>query len=213
MIALPHTRAYGQEVVDLVCVAPISEEASQMTVAKLTELGGSQSDEFVFLFVKKLADVLKVLGENVVGQLVNIQVWSDVSCLLYKFQKNLRVGCFVLAKGETRLEPLHAVREGRLALTSVPRVGGDAVLLAQVGTEVRSTLCCIVIDLVINGFSERCFPLVELVKVPVSNVVWRLSLLPHGVHSSRFALDYGCDRLDLDLLNFTCEVLLPKLRS
>ena len=104
--------------------------------------------------------------------------------------------------------------EGRLALSSVPRVGGDAVLLAQVGAVVRSTQRCIVVDLIIKGFSKRCFPLVELVKVPVSSVVWRLSLLPHhGVHSSRFALDYWCDRLDLDLLHFTCEVLLPKLRS
>ena len=82
MIALTHTRVQGQEVVDLVCVAPISEEASQMTVAKLTELGGSQSDEFVFLFVKKLADVLKVLGENVVGQLVNIPVCPELAAML-----------------------------------------------------------------------------------------------------------------------------------
>jgi len=72
VVALPHTRVHGQEVVNLVCVTLISEEAFQMTVAKLTELGGSQSDNFVFLFVKKLADVLKVLSENVVGQLLNI---------------------------------------------------------------------------------------------------------------------------------------------
>lgn len=83
MVVLHITRIQGQEVVDLVCMALISEETLQMTVAKLTELGGSQSVKFVFLFVKKLADVLEVLGENVVGQLLNIQVWSDVSCLLY----------------------------------------------------------------------------------------------------------------------------------